>query len=1134
MKYKTYWRQIGRTLTHNLGRLLAIMGIVALGAGFLAGLSASSPIMKETADRYYGENRYMDFQLLSTMGMTEEDIEAIRAVEGVQTVDPGYRLDVMATVRGKDGERTIRFQSLPDAEGDGINTVTLLEGRMPENDGECLLLLGKLATESLKIGDTIEVEDDGLTSQALQVVGYGSSPEYISIVWGTTTKGNGNLDYVAFTVPEAFDFDVYTIATARVEGVEGLSTYSEEYWAIIRETKERLEAVAKERGIIRYEDLYAEGSAQIADAKDEYEKGKKEAEEEFAKAEAELKDAETQIADGEEELAENEKVLEDGKEQLDAGWDQYYSGLAAYEAAKEETEAQLADALKELEAAEAQIAEGEAAMADAKAKVDAGKAELDEALEKINAYESMLNLEQGTIDSSRAQAEAALAALEEQRGTMPELLYQTQAALIYAQLGALDQAQETLNASWESFNAQKAEYDAGYAQWLAGYEEYSQAAEEFAAGKAEVEAARAQYEEGKAEAERQLQDAKNELDAAYATLTENQKDYEDGLVQLEEGRQKLEDAKQEVADGWAELEKARKETDEKLQDAADQIEDAEKALKELPKVTWYVLDREQNESYVSYDGDSNRMKTIASVFPWMFFVVAALVSLTTMTRMIEEERLLIGTYKALGFSKGRILAKYLIYAGVASLIGDVIGIMLGFEVLPRVICYAYNTMYLMPAPKIHYFADRSLIAGGTALACTLGATTAACLNSLRAKPAQLMQPAAPKAGRKIFLEHIRFIWKRLSFIWKVTMRNLFRYQKRFWMTIIGIAGCTGLMLTGFGIKDSVMDIVNNQFYVVYDYDGSLGVGNERDLRRALAKDDKIEDYIFVHDKMIDIRTKNRTLSCFLYVPEDETHLNDFITFSERESGKSVSFTGSEIVITEKAASILGLSVGDTIEIPSADGTYIETEISGITQHYLRNYVYVPRSFYEKALGYEEIDYTGVLFKVAETSSEEEIKAAYTDVDYVSTVSFMDDMIGPVKQMLSSLDMITLVLIISAAALAFIVLYNLTNINIIERERELATIKVLGFQPGEVCAYIYRETTLLTIIGTVLGLFAGIVMHRFVISTVEVDYVMFGRTIHGIHFLVGALLTIGFSAIVDFVMYFRLKKIDMVESLKSVD
>ena len=1134
MKYKTYWRQIRRTLTQNLGRLLAIMGIVALGAGFLAGLTATSPIMKETADRYYAANGYMDFQLLSTMGMTEEDIEAIRAVEGVKQVDPGYRMDLVCTIKGKEGERAIRFQSLPDADGEAINTVTLLEGRMPENDGECLLLLGKLATGALKIGDTIEVQEDGLTNRSLKVVGYGQSPEYISIVWGTTTKGSGNLDYVAFTVPEAFDVEVYTIATARAEGCEGLSTYSEEYWKIIRETKERLETVAQERGIIRYEDLYAEGSEQIAEAKEEYEKAKQEAEDELAKAEQELTDAEAEIADGEKELAENEELLADAKSQLDAGWNQYYSGLAEYEDAKAQTEKQLADALAQIEEGEAKLAEGEGPLQEAKAQVDAGKAELDEALEKINAYESFLNLQQGTIDSSRARIAAALEDLEANHETMSEFAYQAQLAILNAESAALDQAQETLDASREDFSAQKAEYDAGYAQWLEGYEAYSAAAAEYEAGKAELEAARAQYEEGKAEAEKELQEAKNTLDEAYNTLSVNQSDYEDGLAQLEEGKQKIEDAKQEVADGWAELEKARIEADEKLQEGADQIEDAEKALRDLPKVTWYVLDREQNESYVSYDSDSDRMKTIASVFPWMFFVVAALVSLTTMTRMIEEERLLIGTYKALGFSKARILNKYLIYAGVASVIGAAIGIVIGFEVLPRVICYGYNTMYLMPKPKIHYYAKYIIISGGTALACTLGATTAACLNSLRTRPAQLMMPAAPKAGKKIFLEHIPFIWKKMSFIWKVTMRNLFRYQKRFWMTIIGIAGCTGLMLTGFGIKDSVMDIVNNQFYIVYQYDGSLGVKNERDLRRALEKDERIEDYIFVHDKMVDIRTANRTLSCYLYVPEDEAHLTEFIEFSERESGKKVAYTGSEIVITEKMAELLSLTVGDTIEIPAKDGTYVTAEVSGITQHYLRNYVYIPRAFYEENLGYGETDYTSVIFKTAEGATEEEIKAAYSGRDYVSTVSFMDDMIGPVKQMLSSLDMITLVLILSAAALAFIVLYNLTNINIIERERELATIKVLGFQPGEVCAYIYRETTLLTLIGTALGLFAGIIMHRFVITTVEVDYVMFGRSIHGIHFLVGALLTLGFSAIVDFVMYFRLKKIDMVESLKSVD
>ena len=1108
MKHRIYFRQIFRTVSRSMGRLLAILGIVALGAGFLAGLTASSPTMKARGDQYYKDTSYMDVTLLCSLGITDEDVESLYAVSGVVSVWPTYRIDAMVGSPSYEGESAVRFSALPIEDANdpkSMNRLTLVSGRMPEKSDECVVVRGKLTDGSLSEGTVLtlsEEEAEGLSHREFTIVGQVESPEYISIVWGTTVKGSGSLGFVVFVPEEAFDVSVYTVAYVKAAMDPSISTYSEEYEKAMDALADRLETWANDRTAAREDAIRQEIQDEIDAGYEEFENQRQEAENQFDQAREELSEAEGQLNDADEQISAAEDELTEGRQQLDQAWGQLYGGNAELESAKNELEA-LTTTYQAL----------------------AGN--LQQLKEDTDAYLTQLQnqaaSDEEALEALRLQWEADVAALAEEQ----------------ADLDVLNEYLEAQrdNLSPEELAQLRLEYAARLAQFSVDYLEAQTLEERIAVSDAALTSLKEEIEAYQAEAEQKIAEAEEQLNVAYWTLLAKEEEYRAAVDALEEKKRELEEARQQVEEGWEELNQKEEEAQSQFDQALADLKEAENLLDEVPRSTWYVLPRSMNESYVSYESDSNRMKSIAAVFPWMFFVVAALVSLTTMTRMVEEERTQIGTYKALGFNKAEILNKYLLYAMAASLIGAIGGVILGFRVLPQVICDAYDTMYLLPKAKVYFYPKTAMVSIIASLVCTGGATIYACLNTLRSKPAVLMLPAAPKPGKKIFLEYIPFLWKPLSFTWKVTLRNLFRYQKRFWMTIIGIAGCTGLLLTGFGIKDSVMGIVDNQFHKVYQYDGSMGLSGEAeksDVAEALSKVAGLQDFLFVRSKMIDVRSDDATVSCNLFVPETTAKSHEFIRFSVRTTGEAVAFEEGDVLLTEKGAQMLHVSVGDSIWVPCADGSSAALKITGICENYLRNYVYISPLVYQKTLGYETTEYTEVLFKAAEGVDREILRQDLLKTEGIATAAVMDDMIGPVKNMISSLDLVIIVLILSAAALAFIVLYNLTNINIIERKREIATIKVLGFHALETATYIFRETLLLTLIGCGLGIPAGIVMHRFVIATVEVDYVMFGREISNSHFLIAAGLTVLFSLLVDFVMYFHLKKIDMVESLKSVE
>lgn len=1112
----------------SLSRFVAIFAIVALGVGFLSGLLASPVDMRLSADEYCREANLYDIKIQSTQGLTDEDLAAVRAVEGVSGVMPARDMDLVLT--SESGESlTTRLQSIPEEdlpEADRLNQLTLVEGRMPSAPGEIAVGLTKDFSGTIPaIGDVLTVNqtenDENVTDalpQTFTVVGTVRSAAYFSVEAEYTNTGTGTIGLFAYAPESSFDMDYYTTFYLPVEGAKELNSFSAAYEDKVDGVMEGLEAIQDERVQARYEEIIDEAEAELEDAWAEYEEKKAEAEQELADAAQELEDGWAELASAEQELADAKLEIDQGQAELDDGKGEFYRALPGYKQ-------QIADGYSKLESSRAQLD-------SAQTQLDEGRAQLDQLSEGKAAFWTMVETQINPlltqyglppIDTSD-QSDAATITAIEQVQTLVGLAPSLPEGFDPAQLEQLGQLKEGL----EALAAQGTTLDAS----LAALDEKQ----------AEIDAGRRQIEDGLSELqaqERQLEKTKIETENQFAVADEKLLDarqqYADGLAELEEGRQ-------ELIDGQKEYEDAKAEAEQELADGKEEILDAESEVREIEKGKWLLGDRSDNTSFSSYGDSADKIAAIATVFPVFFFLVAALVALTTMTRMVEEERGQVGTMKALGYTRGQIAAKYILYALTASLAGSGVGMLIGMQLFPRIILSAYNIMYDLPDLLTPFNWGFGLLATGAAVACTLLATLNACWAELREQPASLMLPKAPKAGKRILLEHIGPVWRRLRFTHKVTARNLFLYKKRFFMTVVGIAGCTALLVTGFGLQDSISDIVEKQFDELAHYQMLVSLQDEsaldgRDLAAILNDETKVTGHLAVsqQDATVVPEEGGEEDNLYIVVPSDTEAMTEYFTFRQRTTGEAVPFEEGSVVISEKLAERHDLSVGDSITVENADGDEASFTITGVCENYIYHYLYMSEDVYRDAFG-EEPETNLLYCRLAEgvdtPEAEDELATALLKCRDIAGAQFTHEITASFRQSLDSINYIVVVLIIAAGALAFVVLYNLTNINITERSKELATIKVLGFYDGEVGAYIYRETSVLTLIGTVCGLVFGIALHTFVIRTAEVDMVMFGRSIYPMSFVWSALLTIAFSLLVNLVMYRKLKNISMVESMKA--
>lgn len=899
------------------------------------------------------------------------------------------------------------------------------------------------------------------------------------------------------------------------------------------------------------------GKATLASQKEALASGKSQAQAEFAKQEAEIADSQSQLDSAkqqidaaEQELASQEAKLTSAREELDQNKADLAAGLEGLKQQEEGIISQIAQAeqeinqkQQELDALQAQIDELEAMIAaDPDSATEEMKAQLTELKSQWESGNSALADARAELETKKAQAQAALQEIETLRAALTE------------SQSELEQADQVLSEQEAVFKEQAAaareELATRKAQWEAGIKALEEGKAALASAKQVTEDKFASGDEQIAAAEAKICASEAELSSAASQIASGRSQIEAAKNTITEKETSLAQAEAELADGRAELESGRKEyetqkadAEKELADAQIKIDDAKVEVDKIEDQEWYVNDRDVLAEYTSYGENADRMRAIGEVFPELFFLVAALISLTTMTRMVEEERTQIGTLKALGYGKGAIAGKYLMYAFLATMGGSIFGVLIGEKLFPFVIIYSYQIMYThLPHIVTPYQWDYALMATGAALACTLLATFYACYKELTAQPAELMRPPSPKEGKRILLERVTLIWKHLNFTWKSSIRNLFRYKKRFFMTIAGIGGCMALMVVGFGIRDSIMCIGTIQYQEIQVYDGMIYLSSSvtedevQQIKNAMDGMDKMDRYIEMEmtREPISLSVDGSTEDVYLCVPEDKDKIEDFMNFRSRTTGEVYHIQDDGIILTEKMANTLDVSSGDTIYL-GADGEEKEVTITDVCENYMQHYVYMSPELYQELYG-EEPEYNSILFDLKDASAQELSQAGEELLKYdgVMNVTYTNSIEDQLNTMLQSLDLVIVVLIVSAGLLAFVVLYNLNNINITERRRELATLKVLGFYDMEVSSYVYRENIMLTIFSIVVGIVLGALLHRFVITTVEVDAVMFGRVVKWQSYLYSALFTTAFSLFVNWVMYYKLKKIDMVESLKSVE
>lgn len=1131
------------------GRFLSILFIVALGVAFFSGIRSSEPSMRITGDAYLDDSSLMDIKAVSTMGITEDDIAAIEEVEGVWRAEGAYSADFLTNT--DEEQYALHVMSL----GDEMNMAEVTEGRLPEKVGECLAddRMGyEVGDKIVLLSGTDDPVSDTLKTEELTVVGTGSSACYISLNRGSTTIGTGSINGFLVVPENTFDLDVYTEVYVQVEGAADLTAFTDAYDEKIEAVIDRIEGITDERSEARRQDIIDEANEELEDARTELAEGK-------AEAEAELADAAQKIADGESQIQEARAEIEDGKKkiadakstlnskqkELDSAKSEYYSGMQQLRNGKAAYEQGLAEFEAGRPEAEAKIQEGEAALAQGREQLDQGWASYYELLDAIKSLEAILEGAGNQPNPEPVEPEQP----GEPDPVAPDQSNQEQLETVRA---GQNRTGEQTGQPGQSADLQ-AQLEVLKSQAAAAKQELDAAEQEYSEQNAALEAARQQFQSAK----QQLTGTKVMLDAnesvlqqAYEQIQSGQSQIDSGWKELKSqettllsGEQELEAKTQELEDAKADYEEGKKEAEEEIADGEQKIADAEAELEDLDLPKWYVYDRSTLPELNGYGENADRMRAIGQVFPVIFFLVAALISLTSMTRMVEEQRIEIGTMKALGYSKRAIAGKYLGYALLATVGGSVIGVLIGEKLLPYIIIYAYGIIYPhVTHILVPYNWTYAAIASGAAIACTTVATFGACYRELGAQPAVLMRPPAPKKGKRVFLERIGIIWKHLNFSWKSTIRNLMRYKKRFFMTIFGIGGCMALMIVGFGLRDSIFEIADIQYKELQIYDGSIYLQEDlteedkNDLQAFLEKDKDVDRFMDAYMKNVTLtngKKERATYECVLGTPEEA---EQYVHFRDRKTKETYELSDHGVIISEKTAKLLDAKIGDTIYIKDEETGNKEVKIENICENYMGHYIYFTPVYYEEVFG-EEPEYNSIFFAVDDSYSKKELEDVGKEIlaeDEVLSVSYMHDIEKQLNDMLKSLNLVIVVLIISAGMLAFVVLYNLNNINITERQRELATLKVLGFYDPEVAAYVYRENILLTFIGAAVGVVFGKFLHLFVIRTVEVDAAMFGRTINLPSYIYSLLFTLAFSMIVNGVMFFKLRKIDMVESLKSIE
>ncbi|HPX70135.1 MAG TPA: hypothetical protein PLO47_00165 [Bacillota bacterium] len=1213
-----------REIKNTRSRFISILILIALAVAFLSGLRATAPDMKRTLDNYMDESKFMDIQVLATLGITDEDIDAITQLDYVAFCEGAYLVDAVAAV--PEGELVVKLWSLPEK----INKPALKEGRLPETADECAVEANIVEKLGVSIGDVLILKTEGdfedvLTEVKFTVVGIVGSPYYIGFERGNSGIGTGSCEAFLYLSPAAFDMDFYTAAFVLVDGAAEMDAFQKEYEAKIEAAIDEMEPFGEIRAALRSEEVVGESSEKIDDAQKELDDAKQELEDariELADARKELDDGWRKYFDGEEELADAKRKLAKGERDLLEGKQKYADGKVEFDdavkkyedavaeladgrqkledaktelaEASEKLEIEKAKALEELKEAEDKLKDGEEKYDsgfkeywDGKKEYDSARANMDSASEQLAAGKTELDANAAALAEEETKLDVGIAEMAAAMGMdVDTMLAGMEAGMIPDPYGFVAAKQEIagakamLNAGYADYEANKAILDAAGEQLDAGWRELREARRELADARKELDDGWQEYNDGLeefneqiagyeqdiadgeakiaeneqkitdgeaeladaavklADAEKELADAEEEIADAEKKIADGKKEVADGEKELADALQELSEGEEEYADGFKEYNNEKAEAEEKIAEAEGKLADARRELADIEESKWYVMDRDSNPAYLVFGQDADRMANLAHVFPMLFFLVAALVCLTTMTRMVEDQRTQIGCLKALGYSRLRISMKYIAYGALPAVIGSAMGLAVGYTLFPKMIFTAYQIMYDVPDISLSSYPLITMFSVYAALATTVISTLVACLATLRSVPAQLMRPRAPRPGKRVMLEYIKPLWKRMSFFAKVSARNLFRYKKRFWMTVIGIGGCTALIIAAFGLRTSLFMTMDRQFDEIYDYNVQISLSDnvlESERERIASYIAESDDILFSADAKLIFSTGESDAYSIAVVAEviEPADIAEIVRLKDYESGATLVLGDDGVIIDRKLSELLKVDVGDSFTLE--DDGYHEVKIAGVTEHYLGHFAYMTPAYYESVFG-EEYESNTVFLRLTDCSVElcDKVLTDMMKLHGVAAAVRIEDARDTYIHSMERIDFVVMIVIFSAAALAVVVLYNLSNINITERKRELATIKVLGFYDMEVSQYVYRENVVLTLFGILLGVALGKVLHTWLVRSVEINQMMFGRDTDPMAFVWAALLTLAFSFAVNLFAHRKLQKIDMVESLKSAE
>lgn len=1195
-----------RSIRKSIMRFISIVAIVALGISFFVGIKSASPDMRNTANEYFVEDNVLDLSVISTIGFTDDEVRKIAQVDGVKSVDPMKLTDTLVFVDGKgivnvengaamacrvmsmDFPRAHAFSQSGEGEDSYINRITLVEGRYPKNKNECLVDSAVAGSYSeLTIGNTVTLAGDGTTlsdtlnTDTFTIVGTVSSPMYVSFERGSTNIGSGTLGMFIYIGEDCFVSDYYGQVYATVDNKEQYDAFSEEYNDYVAEIGKRIESIADASISGRLAQVKQEYSQKIADGEETYKKMEAETNAQLEEALKKINTIEEYIESGDGKIASAQTQLSNkiasAEAELKSSKAEYEKSLADYEANKAlandaDNEIDGYNKAKEIynnyrERQKKDRAEIDALIADLpalKTAADKAKAELDAAEKTYNNIQSQLNQKEKDLAENKKALEVFK---EEEANWSPETSFEP-IETIQGYVKEFTKKCNDLQKEIASLKAQLAQAEGVKAEAKA---KYDAAASEYSAQQTTIDSREETYksneeildsyaddiarlEQGEKDLDifkNALKDAAAQLEEAKIKITESQlklyyeeskgnKEITAGQADLKSAKARLESAEEAYSDAEHEVRVA-------LKKAQGDIDKAKTALEELNNSAWTVSYQKDLPGHESYGQSLENITAMANVFPVFFFLIAAMMCLATMTRMVEEERMQLGTLKALGYKENSILAKYYWYAAIACILGSIIGVIIGAVIFPKAINSAYAMMYCLPDVKIYFHWQYILIGTLFSLVSTLSATLFACRRALRTQAAELMRPKSPKPGKRVFLERFTGLWNSMSFGSIVTIRNMFRSKKRMVMTILGVAGCTMLILAAFGINNSVDTIISAQYgeggishYNIMAVLDDEQLPGQSETIKDLEKDVRVKNAMLLDTKTMtasSAKEDNDTeMSIHLYVPESGEKLKECITLRSRKGNETYTLGDDGAVITEKLAEDTDTEVGDTLILTAVDGKEYKVKVAAIAENYVYHYVYISPAYYQNVFG-ESPEFMYVLATLKNfTNANDEQNMADDILSYteVAGVVSTDVMIDSFNAIVDRLDVVVVIFIIAAGLLAFVILYNLTNISVQERLREIATIKVVGFTDAEVTSYVYRENIFLTLAGILVGLGGGVGLHRIVVEIAEVNVVMFGRDIYWWSFLLAVVLTAVFAALVSILVHKRLQRFNIIEALKSVE